>query len=290
MPKKVLHIFIGMILYCIAHPSFALEANDGKIEIGAVLIFRDEAPWLKEWLEYYKLLGVKHFYFYNHLSQDDYYQELAPYLASKEAELIQWTYPIQDIGEWIKVQIAAYNDALDRARGHVKWLCVVDADEFLVPAKEESLTALLAAFEGDIKCGGIQARWVNFGTSFVAKIPKDKLMIETLILNAGGADSLFKSIVRPERVVRFENPHEAIYKEGYKAIMMDADDIQTNHYWSRDEDYLYNCKVNRRALMGFPRSACIEYAIHQFNNDNPTFGSKILRFVPALKKNMGLSK
>ena len=42
-------------------------------------IFKNEAPWLKEWIIYHhKVLGVKHFYLYNNDSTDNFIEILSP--------------------------------------------------------------------------------------------------------------------------------------------------------------------------------------------------------------------
>jgi hypothetical protein len=35
-------------------------------------IFKDEAPYLQEWIEFHRLLGVEKFYLYNNNSRDNF--------------------------------------------------------------------------------------------------------------------------------------------------------------------------------------------------------------------------
>ena len=44
------------------------------------LIFKDEAPFLQEWIEYHHLIGIEHFYLYNNNSTDNYEEVLKPYI------------------------------------------------------------------------------------------------------------------------------------------------------------------------------------------------------------------
>lgn len=39
------------------------------LSIGA--IFKDEAPYLAEWIEFHRLVGVEHFFLYDNLSTDE---------------------------------------------------------------------------------------------------------------------------------------------------------------------------------------------------------------------------
>jgi len=46
-------------------------------------IFKEETRWLKEWLEYYKLLGVEKFYMFNNdIDYEEAYPVLKPYIDS----------------------------------------------------------------------------------------------------------------------------------------------------------------------------------------------------------------
>ncbi|MGC1878452.1 MAG: glycosyltransferase family 92 protein [Rhabdochlamydiaceae bacterium] len=59
---------IKLILFLCAI-STRLFAYD--FEVSVATIFRDEARFLKEWIEFHKLIRVEHFYLYNHRSQDN---------------------------------------------------------------------------------------------------------------------------------------------------------------------------------------------------------------------------
>jgi hypothetical protein len=257
-------------------------------------IFQDEARWLKEWLEYHLLTGVQHFYLYNNLSRDDYQDVLQPYIDRGDVELIEWPYVSRRTYD--DVQCDAYHDALSRARNRVKWLAIIDVDEFLVPAKADKLTSVLALFESDSTIGGLCVAWVCFGTSHVLKIPSDKLMIETLVLSDSGVDTpelfpwdqgTFKSIVRPDRTESFENPHLAIYKSGQFHVPVHHDLMQINHYWTKDEVFFKQVKVPRNALRGVPIETSISWATAM--NKEATMSAPILRFVPSLRRRMDLS-
>ena len=42
-----------------------MHARDRKYHIGICSIFKNEAPFLKEFIVYHKMIGVDHFYLYN---------------------------------------------------------------------------------------------------------------------------------------------------------------------------------------------------------------------------------
>ena len=67
-----------------------LVCYEYELAIGA--IFRDEAPYLKEWIEFHKLVGCEHFYLYNNASTDNFYEIQESYIANGEVDLIDWNY------------------------------------------------------------------------------------------------------------------------------------------------------------------------------------------------------
>jgi hypothetical protein len=254
------------------------------------MIFQDEAPYLKEWIEFHKLLGVDHFYLYNNNSKDNYIEVLKPYIKSHVVELIEWSQVATHVAEWDQIQIAAYNDGFERAKSKTKWLAILDSDEFLFPTSENNLPKFLKKYEKREGIGGILVSWVCFGTSWVEKIPDDKLLIETLTLCVASGSDHFKSIFMPKKVSHVCSPHYVIYKEGYRHCtpnggmppFIEIEKIRINHYWSRDEWYLDHVKIPRRVLWGTDPATSQQWG-HASNIDDDT---TILRFVEPLRKRM----
>src|SRR4051794_35476653 len=110
-------IFLLFLCFCIK----VLNANDYPYQLAIGAIFRDEAPYLKEWIEFHKLVGVQHFYLYNNYSTDDYESVLRPYIEIGEVEVIQWPYTSSSWENWLyEVQASAYTDCISLAKGKVK--------------------------------------------------------------------------------------------------------------------------------------------------------------------------
>lgn len=262
--------------------------NVFRYQLAAVVIFRDEAPYLKEWIEYHRQLGVEHFYLYNNLSQDGFREVLEPYIKEGTVELIDWPYESEGIPSWNAVQCLAYRQAVNKAvTDRVKWLAILDSDEFVVPRHVDSLQTFLKGYENDT-IGSIRVHWVMFGTSYVDKVPDDKLMIETLVMNEGYVDGMWKSIVRPNRVDPYElgGPHTQKMMPGYEMPLVSTEEIQCNHYWTRDEYYLQTFKIPQRILWGTPAESCNNWK-DSFNHTNDA-SLPILRFVPELRRRMNL--
>src|SRR5271165_4385432 len=92
-----------------ADPSAKIKNKSYPYDLAICAIFQNEAPYLKEWIEFHKLVGVQHFYLYNNLSTDDYITVLAPYIDTKEVDLVDWPYPKTSPEHWYEIQCAAYD-------------------------------------------------------------------------------------------------------------------------------------------------------------------------------------
>lgn len=214
-------------------------------------MFQNETRFLREWIEFHRLVGVQHFYLYNNNSTDGYMHILEPYIVSGIVELVDWPYS----NENLRAQNLAFTDVLKKTRGIAKWVAFLDLDEYLFACEQQSLVEFLKKYEG---YGGVCANWVMFGTSDVQNIPIDGLMTEYLVKCDPYGNKHVKSIVRPESVIDFFNPHYAHYRKGYYQVNGDKikfegpyspyiaiNKIRINHYWTRDIHYLQTVKLPR---------------------------------------------
>ena len=267
-----------------------------KYQLAVCVLFQNEAPYLKEWIEYHKLLGVEHFYGFNNLSTDNYLEVLKPYIDEGTFELKNILTVADNFKTYYAMQCKCYTDCLAHTRGISKWVAFIDPDEFFVPVKNVQLTDFLKDYE---EFGGVVVNWLMFGTSNVKKIPSHQLLIETLIRCAEKSFSCnryVKSIVRPERVSHFDSAHQATYYEGYGAVNTDKfpssedmsycilwNKLRLNHYWTRDEDFFFKIKVPRQIVWGGKPNP--EYLFEKMNANQDNL---ILRYVTELKNRIKL--
>lgn len=278
-----------------------LSANDYPYELSILAIFRDEAPYLKEWLEFHKLVGVEHFYLLNNCSEDDYLSVLQPYIDREEVELFEWPNQAHSWNEFIyEIQPQAYTMGIALASGQTKWLAIIDIDEFLTPINRTKVPEVLKDYES---FGGVCFNWKIFGHSGFYDLPLDKLMVEALVMTAPLTRPTHlgvKSIVRPERVQASHHAHYATYKAGYfhvnsnkvNAINSDGvtngvyyDRLVVNHYWSRSGSYLYKKLI--RYHEWFPAINPKNWASY-VEGMNVVKDSTMQPFIPPLREAMGL--
>lgn len=276
---------------------FNISYATSRYTLSICAIFRDEAPYLKEWIEFHRLVGVEHFYLCNHHSSDDYASVLQPYIDKGIVELFQSesNEETNNIFLFNSIQCDFYTKSVKRACGVSKWLACIDIDEFLFPAQENNLLTVLKKYQD---CAGIAVNWQVFGTSWVQQILPGHLLIEELTRCHSYDASVnyhIKSIVRPKYVKEFLSPHYANYLEGYSQVNTDhtsfqgpfspyvqVDVLRINHYWTKDEDHFYNVKLPRRVLWGLSN----ESMIANLDAMNVEQNTEILRFVPKLKKRL----
>jgi len=130
------------------------RGTEKKYNVSICAIFRQEAVYLKEWIEYHKIVGVQHFYLYNNFSEDNYNQVLAPYVERGEVTLTEW--PVE------QGQIAAYRDCVKNFKHESQWIGFIDLDEFIVPIKMNCIPEFLNQFK---KRGSVLIYWRLFGSS-----------------------------------------------------------------------------------------------------------------------------
>lgn len=264
-----------------------------KYTLSIAAVFQDEARFLKEWIDFHKIVGVEHFWLYNNNSQDNYREILAPYVKDGVVELIELKDKAANLAEWNTIQCKTFMNAIRKSRSKSQWVAFIDIDEFLFPCKGDSLPIFLEEFK---PYGALAVNWQGFGTSNVQKVPENGLMIELLCMRNPPEKEFnqhVKCIVNPKRVIACSNPHFFSYRRGYLQVTskhvpftgpfsptIDPSDIRINHYWTRDEEFLHNNKIPR----GNKWDVSAERTLRLANELNFVFDDAILRFVPMLKK------
>lgn len=270
-----------------------------KEDVAICAIFQNEAPYLKEWIEFHKIAGVKHFYLYNNNSEDNYLEVLKPYIDQKIVTLKDWlyTYEYSDHDRWIAIQTGAYMDCIKNHGEEMEWLAAIDSDEFLYTTKGQKLGDFLQAYRD---FGGVAVNWVKFGTSDVEDFTPGKLMIEELTrcLRYNSSQNQFiKSIVQPQYVSDCRSAHCFRYVEGKCAVNADKQkvtgtrskvihlrDIRINHYWTRSKKYLFEEKIPSRQKRRDAWST--ERILEMCNQFNEVVDTTILQYVRPLRKQM----
>lgn len=117
------------------------EAGTPLHPLAVVAIMRDEAPNLKEWIDFHAAQGVGRFYLFDNDSSDNTAEVLKPYVASGLVSVMPWQHR-----KGYHTQARAYAHALTSFGKDCQWMAFIDVDEFLYCPDGKPLPQLLAGF------------------------------------------------------------------------------------------------------------------------------------------------
>jgi len=195
---------------------------------------KNEGPYIEEWIEWHRKMGVEKFYFYDNESSDNTKEILAPYIESGLVEYVFWTGRRQ--------QFAIYEDCLEKHRLDAHWIAFIDLDEFIVPQKDKTISEFLSRFE---KFSAVEINWLIYGSGGAKKKEAGGVM-ERFKCHSNPNHALnryIKTIVNPRRVVIMISAHKAAtifgrtadshgktIRKNYKYRSPKQDVIRINHY------------------------------------------------------------
>lgn len=210
---------------------------------------RNEGPYLQEWLDFHRRIGVDHFVLYDNGSTDDTAEVCRPYVRAGLVTLVPWA----NFSYWFNQQRGAYAHALANFGASTTWMGFFDLDEFMFPVTAASLRAVLQPREA---VPVLAVAGVNFGTSghrqpppggilrnYRMGVPMHLQKRHRCLLNT-------KCFVRPERIeavvsahwFRIRNDSAVGYTEHGVPLhrrssdlgdSLSVDVIRYNHYFTR---------------------------------------------------------
>ena len=268
--------------------------------LAAVVIVKDEGPYLREWLEFHRLVGVEHIYLYDNGSSDNSEEVLSHFLGINYVTRIPWSSFVRDVSQ----QRLAYAHALSNFGPAWRWMALIDSDEFLFPTEADGLPSVLTEYE---HLPALAVYWRTFGFSGHEKRPSG-LVIENFTMRApfppepGVKPSLlkFKTIVDPSRTSAVLTPHVVKLENGLIGAYTEdgastADrnrhasngQLRINHYYTKSKEELEH-KLARGSGAGMPmddRRKIISKRIALIEKDLIE-DKTIQRFLPELRHTM----
>lgn len=191
------------------------------MHIGA--IFKNEFPYVLEWIAYHRLIGVTGFYIGDNES-DDGCSEL---LCALDSINVIRRFPYKTNLQ-VSPQMGAYQEILNIAEDD-SWVAFIDADEFLRPTSLESgLAPLFDLMRPADGVGSIAINWSVYGSSG-ALTPSDDLVIrrfECRALRGSGVNRHYKSVVHIGSVAGLSNPHTFSLRRGKNVVQTNGVVIQ----------------------------------------------------------------
>lgn len=266
-----------------------------RVYLAMCAIYRDESPYLAEWIEFHRQVGVERFYLYDNCSTDDHRRVLSGYVDSGLVEIRHWHVDPQP-------QLPAYDDCLRSHRADARWIAFLDIDEFLFSPTGEPLPEILRDYEG---APGIGVNLFIYGTSGHQQ-PPPGLVIENYTRRGGPVQTHIKSIVNPPLAVHSIGAHhfrylapEANASNLFREIYAVDEDhvplpwgltpahsakrLRINHYYTRSEKELEEKFARRRADTDELRESRYLKAIRETDSFNKIDDPILARYGPAVR-------
>jgi len=175
--------------------------------------YRNDADYLREWIEFHRLVGVERFFLYDNGSTDDHREVLKPYVADGTAVVHDWRMPmIGDTGRATGL-IRAFDHCISEHRDGARWIGFIDVDEFAFSPTGIPISELLPSYED---APGVIVYRIEFGSSGHRTRPAGPVTENYRHRGRLLPDrrSYYKSIVDPRRAARCASPHHFFYKDG----------------------------------------------------------------------------
>jgi hypothetical protein len=191
-----------------------------QVYLSACAVYRNEGPYLREWVAFHKVVGVERFYLYNNRSDDDGHREaLAPYIEEGTVVLHEWPDclpPRVVTGE--ATQTATFQHCIQNYKDDTRWMAFVDLDEFLFSPTGRPLPEVLSEYE---RWPGVGVNWAMFGSSGHRTRP-DGLVTESYVRRTDEVshNQAIKCVVDPKRVRNFCLAHFFLF-HGEPRVVVD---------------------------------------------------------------------
>lgn len=188
-----------------------VDKNLFLYDLAVVAVVKNEAPYVKEWLDYHLAAGVNHFYIYDNESSDNLRETLQPYIDSN---IVTYTfYPGQN------KKFAVYNEAFKDYKFFCRYMAFIDVDEFIYPQTNQSIVEIAdKIFMKNFSAGGIAINSMQYGSNFQEKADYSRGVLERFTRHAFIASTSVKNLVNPRKIKYLSISNRAVYFDGITKI------------------------------------------------------------------------
>lgn len=192
--------------------------------IAIAAIFRNEHPYVLEWIAHHQALGVERFYIADNVS-DDGTSEL---LHALDALGVVRRIPFASTPGQAP-QLPAYAELLGAHACDEDWVAVIDADEFIVPTGgAHSLAEVLAPLAAQADVGAVVLNWAIFGSAWLLNHSAGGVC-ERFTRRAHqsfGANHHYKTVLRRAAFASVHsNPHHFVLQPGWRCVHTDGSEV-----------------------------------------------------------------
>ena len=228
-----------------------------------VLIARNEAPRIRDWLAFHAIAGATHVILYDNGSTDETVA-IAQAFGGLDITIVPWRLEASEVKSGMRLhqQVLAYAHAIGTFGGQFIRMAFIDTDEYLVPRNAPTLPEALEALPHP----NISLPWTMFGYGGHVEPPTDAVpfAFQQRAHKSEGALLNFKCIVDPCEVTTV-NPHrfetrtekdrtsntrgDVATNKQRSGQFVCHDVIQLNHYYLLSEQEM-QAKISGPAISG----------------------------------------
>jgi hypothetical protein len=240
-----------------------------KHKLAVAAIFKDEGPYLLEWIAYHRCAGVDHFYIADDSSTDGTDAVLRELQRLGVVTFIPFRTPNNSAA-----QLCAYDHIVRKYGRQTRLLAFIDGDEFLVPQDPElTLPAVFhSILDGDKMAGAIAVNWASYGSSGHRHYASE-LVTERFTQRAAQdfpPNAHYKTVLRPRAYLSARNPHHMELQPGYHYVDVRGqpltlaregiaqtccwDQVRVNHYAVKSFDEFLRKQRRGRAAVRSARA------------------------------------
>ena len=245
------------------------SVNGPGLYLSACAVYRNEGPYLREWVAFHRLVGVERFYLYNNRSEEDGHREaLAPYVEEGVVVTHDWPDCLPPhIVTSEAAQTAVYEHCIQHHGHESRWIAFLDLDEFLFSPLGKPVSDVMTEYES---WPGVGVNWAVFGSSGHRTKPEGPV-IENFVrcTEAVGYNRHIKCVIDPRRVQNFCLAHFFIFRGDPRVVVDEnhqpvtgprysmTDDVsfarlRINHYSTKSEEELRRKLTRVRVDNGRP--------------------------------------
>ncbi len=282
----------------------SLDLQSRKLyNIAAVIMVKNEAPYIKEWVDYHILLGIDHFYIHDNESTDNTVEVLEPYIKQGlvSLDVVKGDFNFNSACEGWRMR------CVNKYRAQADWMVFLDADEFLRLTNEDTslLNILQTCTDRDIFSFHLNV--LNFGTNWKKE---EKLFIPVTyrFVRRYQTSQTVKPIAKSEIIEGMVNGHVIKIKPGFKAsvtlgtnrtapynaaqtgpedplsisTILDSEPLVINHYFTKSVQEYTTRKNKYKKCNIAPTHYNIKFLNFHAQRMNHTLDDSLQRFAPLL--------
>ena len=245
-------ILILLLLYFVKIYIFQKKLKINK-DVALCVIAKNENLYIKEFVEYYKNLGIKKIYLYdnNDINGENFNDILNKYINSDFVK-------IKNIRGKSEIQILAYNHCYQQNLNKYSWFLFLDVDEYLYIKNNRTLLNFLSD-DRFLNCNSILINYNEYGDSDLLKYDNRSIFKRFTIsryiicgksLTRGGIKNAKIDIHKPLYINKYCNSKgesEELNKNKISSSKILVNDAEIKHFITKSLEEFY-----QRLIKGWP--------------------------------------